>query len=86
MTLLVFIGFLVIVALAVALAAAVLRAQALSRRLKAIDDPVLHLNRRERRAHARKLLEREQQQYDLQRQREFYDVINGKHNQEGQTL
>lgn len=53
------------------------RRRQLARRLKAIDDPVLHLSRRDRRAHARKLLEREQQEYDLQRQREFYDVING---------
>ncbi|WP_396902738.1 hypothetical protein [Mycolicibacterium sp.] len=80
MTLLVFLGFLIIVTLAGALVAAVLRGQALARRLKAIDDPVLHLSRRDRRAHARKLLEREQQQYDLQRQRDLYDVINGNNN------
>ncbi|MFD7247867.1 hypothetical protein ACFV6Y_38720 [Streptomyces massasporeus] len=42
---------------------------------------MLHLSRRDRRAHARKLLEREQQQYDLQRQRDLYDVINGNNTQ-----
>lgn len=79
--LIVVVELILIVVAVIALLAERERRRYLARRLKAIDDPVLHLSRRDRRAHARKLMEREQQQYDLQRQRDLYDVINGNNTQ-----
>lgn len=52
-----------------------LRNRHLDRKIKSIDDPVLALSRKERRAHAKKLLEREQEEYELFLQQQQNDVI-----------
>ncbi|SHW53742.1 Uncharacterised protein [Mycobacteroides abscessus subsp. massiliense] len=46
------------------------------RKVKGLDDPVLWLPRSERQEHARKLLAREQEQYDMQRQEQINDSLN----------
>ncbi len=49
----------------------------LRRRIAGLDEPELWLPRRERKAHARKLLLREEQQYQDARQQDLLDLING---------
>ncbi len=49
----------------------------LRRRIAGLDEPELWLPRRERRAHARKLLRREEDQYQAARQQDLLDLING---------
>lgn len=50
--------------------------QAWKRKVKGLNDPVLWLPRSERQAHARKLLAREQEQYDMRRQEQINDSLN----------
>lgn len=45
------------------------------RQLRSLDDPVLALPRKERREHARKMLAREQAEYDLRRTEEIAEMI-----------
>lgn len=47
----------------------------LSRRIKGIDNPVLWLPRKERRAHARKLLKRFDDEYDIRQQEKLTNLI-----------
>lgn len=49
----------------------------LQRLLKGLDKPVLWLPRKERREHARTLLKREQDEYDLERQQDLIDLVRG---------
>jgi len=46
------------------------------RKVQGMDDPVLWLPRPERQEHARKLLAREQEQYDIRRQEQINDSLN----------
>jgi hypothetical protein len=50
----------------------------LRRRMKGLDEPELWLPRSERRAHARKLLKREDEQYEQQMIARLTEVINKK--------
>ena len=47
------------------------------RRLAALDQPELMLPRRERREHARKLLRREEEQYQAALHQDLLNLING---------
>lgn len=46
------------------------------RLIKGLKDPVVFLSRKERREHARKLIDREQDEYDLKRQQQIESTIN----------
>lgn len=47
----------------------------LRRRLKGLENPVLWLPRKERRAHARELLKRAREEYELDRQQDLVEAI-----------
>lgn len=65
-----------LIALVIYCAWVTLSRQAWKRKAKGIDDPVLWLPHAERQEHARKLLAREQEQYDMRRQEQINDSLN----------
>lgn len=68
---------LLILVLVVVIAALVFHIIDLRRRIASLDEPELLLPRSERRAHARKLLRREEEQYQAAQHQDLLDLIHG---------
>lgn len=65
-----------VVILVIALTIAIIYARSQKRRVDGVSDPSVWLSRKERREHAKELLKREKDQYELSLQQDLMKIIN----------